>query len=251
MGRYYFVNHIFTYNNPWIIFLAAIPYTLHFLMPFIFGIVISLETYFKTEGCKTALRWRVCAFFWTFGMVNVLGITIQWLFPTAPPWWYDIPLPEETTAHVVTEMSGNPAVFAILDQHFNNTFFTHLYSKSTIVYGSYPSLHAAWPVITCYFTLNKRQFWKRTVWSVYLLWIWWAAVYTKHHFVMDVLGGICLGVIAIILHRVVLTKSICNLKKLGGTVEGIDDIPPTPYIYFHNCHEKVSFNPHTLQSKDL
>lgn len=250
LGYYHFVNHIFSYNNPWIVLLAAIPYTLHFLVPFIFGIVISLETYFKTGGCKTALRWRVCAFFWTFGVVNILGISIQWLFPTAPPWWYDVPLPDNTTEHVVTQMVGNPAIFVILDQYFGNTFFTNLYSKSTIIYGSYPSLHAAWPVIACYFTLNKRHFWKRTVWTIYLLWIWWAAIYSKHHFIIDVIGGVCLSGIAIISHRIFLKKPKCGLKT-PGIVDGIDNIPTQPYIYFHDCHNVIELNLDALELKDL
>lgn len=234
-GHYYFVNHIFSYDNPWIVLLAAIPYTIHFMVPFIFGIVISLESYFKSQ-CKTSLRWRMCAFYWTFGVANVLGVLIQWGFPTAPPWWYDY-----SPEHIVTNMQGNPAVFAILDQYFENNFFVNLYSKSTIVYGSYPSLHAAWPVIACYFTLNKRHFWKRIVWPIYLLWIWWAAVYSKHHFIMDILGGIFVSMIAIAAHRIFLTKPKCILRKQNGMVPIIDEVEtkPPPYIYFHDCSKKV------------
>lgn len=234
LGRYEFVNKMFSYDNPWIVLLAAIPYTLHFLVPFIFGIVITLETYFKTEGCKTALRWRVCAFYWTFGVANILGVAVQWMFPSAPPWWYDL-------SHTVENIQGNPAIFIVLDEYFGNSFFVNLYSKSTIVYGSYPSLHAAWPVIACYFTLNKRHFWKNIVWPVYLLWIWWAAIYSKHHFIVDVLGGIFTSFIAIAAHRIFLTKPVCKLRKQTKLVEVEQDtiIPSPPFIYFHNCSSRT------------
>lgn len=243
-GNYWFVYLEFAYDNLWIILLAAIPYTIHFLVPFVFGFVITLETYLKTGGCKTALRWRVCAFFWTFGVANLIGVFIQWIFPSAPPWWFDH---KPFGSYNVT---GDPAIFSMLDTHFNNSFFTDLYSKSPIVFGSFPSLHAAWPIIACYFTMSKRHLWKRVIWPIYLIWIWWAAVYSKHHFIVDVLGGVVVSVIAILAHKYFLKKPKCKLRQKEKGIEDeenqchdvndslLDSHVVSKYIYFHNCHSK-------------
>lgn len=225
LGHYRFIYKSFKYDNPWFYLLAAVPYTLHFLVPVVFGLVITLETYFKTDGCKTMLRWRVCAFYWTFGVANLLGVAIQFIFPTAPPWWYD-------GFHFNTV--GNPAILGNVDQYLGINFFNNLYSKSTIIFGSFPSLHAAWPFIACYFTVNKRHFWKRVVWPIYLAWIWWAAVYLKHHFIVDVIGGVAVAALAIYLHKVFLIKPTCRYRDL---VEG--NYEKEPSEYFHDCNRKI------------
>lgn len=232
LGQYPFIYKTFKYDNPWVFLMAAVPYTFHFLVPIVFGLVITLETYFKTEGCKTMLRWRVCAFYWTFGMANLLGVLVQWCFPTAPPWWYDHHHPGDPVN--IADTIGDPALLGDVDRFLGVNFFHNLYSRSTIVFGSYPSLHAAWPFIACYFTINKRHFWKRVVWPFYLAWIWWAAIYLKHHFIVDVIGGVLVSAIAIVAHKWCLKKPHCPYLKFGGSTK-----EKQVSEYFHDCNRKI------------
>jgi len=48
----------------------------------------------------------------------------------------------------------------------------------------------------------------------YIAWIWWAAVYTKHHFFLDVLGG---GIYTVIV--IFISAKVFCIGRLGPKKE--------------------------------
>jgi membrane-associated phospholipid phosphatase len=53
-----------------------------------------------------------------------------------------------------------------------------------------PSLHSAYPAIVLYYGLKNKLGWVNIIFAVIAAGIWFAAVYTSHHYILDVLAGI-------------------------------------------------------------
>jgi len=60
------------------------------------------------------------------------------------------------------------------------------------VFGAFPSLHVAWPVLLAFFMwYNVCSKWHHKIPVIaYVMWVSFSVVYLHHHFVVDVLGGI-------------------------------------------------------------
>ena len=72
-----------------------------------------------------------------------------------------------------------------------------------------PSLHSAYPLIVLYyaFKINVNNFLKIAL-SIVAVGIWFAAVYTSHHYVLDVIAGIVCTIIGIIIFKKVLLTAV-------------------------------------------
>jgi membrane-associated phospholipid phosphatase len=64
-----------------------------------------------------------------------------------------------------------------------------------------PSLHASYLLIVLFYGLTFRLKAWNVVFGVILLGIWFTAVYSGHHYVLDVLAGILCGLIGIALFQ--------------------------------------------------
>jgi len=161
-------------------FLAAIPYLAHFSLPFILSIYL-----WKIDK-------RPTLFLWYFGLMNATAVATQLILPTAPP-WYNARYGFDPANY---ELPGDPGRLKIVDDLLGVEIFQGIYGTSPLVFGSWPSLHAAWPFMISLYTSMFSVPFPRFKW-VYCGWIWWAAVWTRHHFLLDVLGGMfycCLSV---------------------------------------------------------
>lgn len=162
--------------------LAAIVYILHFTIPFLFTIYLYLM-----YGVSSVNR-----FAWQFGIVNLVAVIIQILHPTAPP-WYDCQQQQDEFTMKMTK--GNPAGLERVDQLLHISIFTKLYSESKMVFGAFPSLHASWPLTIALFKPAGAFRWG----IFHSLWVGWAALYLKHHFFVDVIGGWLLVLIVLLI----------------------------------------------------
>lgn len=160
--------------------LAAIPYLAHFSLPFLFSVYL-----WKLDK-------RPTVFLWYFGVMNASAVAWQLLFPTAPP-WYNARYGYTNASY---ELPGDPGRLAYVDEVIGFPLFQGIYGTSPLVFGSFPSLHAAWPFIISAYSVMFSVPLPRVKW-LYCCWIWWAAVFTRHHFLLDVLGGIFFCVLSI------------------------------------------------------
>lgn len=130
----------------------------------------------------------------TFLLVNLLGFIIYYVYPAAPPWYvqhYGFDFNPHTP--------GNTAGLGRFDSLLHVSVFSGLYAKSSNVFAAMPSLHASYPLIVFYYGIRTRQGWINLLFGTIMAGIWFAAVYSSHHYVLDVLAGIACGLTGIAL----------------------------------------------------
>jgi len=142
----------------------------------------------------------------TFFLVNVLGFVLYYIYPAAPPWYI-----QQNGFHFIAHTAGNTAGLQRFDDLFQVHLFRSLYTKSSNVFAAMPSLHSAYPVIVLYYGIKGKLGKVNIVFATIMLGIWFAAVYTSHHYVLDVLAGILCAIAGIVLFN----KSI-SIRKVGS-----------------------------------
>lgn len=166
------------YAHPILDFFAAVPYLIHFPLPVLFFLYLAFSK---------RRRHNIYAFLWCAGWVNLSALLIQFLFPTAPPWFTDSAVFDQEDGHLIS-VSPNEAGFERLDAMMGWNVFHQIYSKSPVKYGAFPSLHVAWPMII----LVCRPWVNETFATLHVVWIAWAALYSNHHYGVDAVAGILL-----------------------------------------------------------
>ena len=130
----------------------------------------------------------------TFLFVNILGFIIYYVYPAAPPWYV-----QQYGFDFIAGTPGNTAGLHRFDAYFGVSVFKSLYEKSSNVFAAMPSLHSAYPLIVLYFGWRFRFTWINLFFATIMLGIWFSAVYTSHHYVLDVLAGITCAAIGIVI----------------------------------------------------
>jgi hypothetical protein len=174
-------------------FVAAIPYTIHAVLPGMFFLYLLL-----TEGRKSAF-----CFFASLGVLNTSAVLTQILFPFAPPWYFEL----NGLAKAEHWMSGNPgAALSRVDKFFGIVFYQETYTtQNRIPFGSFPSLHAAWPSLIAFCFPARGSHLFKVLASCYVCLIYWAAMYLQHHYVIDLLGG---TLYAYLTYRMVFSRKL-------------------------------------------
>jgi membrane-associated phospholipid phosphatase len=132
------------------------------------------------------------AFGWTFFVVNVLGYLVYFIYPAAPP-WYITKYGFEARFDVRPDAGAAVRFDKILGTHF----FDQMYGRGVDVYGAYPSLHVAYPLLVCWivFTLPELK-WARIPAALFYFLMCFSAIYLQHHFIVDIIlgTGLAMGV---------------------------------------------------------
>jgi hypothetical protein len=138
----------------------------------------------------------------TFFLVNLLGFVIYYTYPAAPPWYV-----QEHGFIFHASTPGNTGGLARFDRYFNVHIFQSIYAKGSNVFAAMPSLHSAYPVIVIYYGLKNRVgVILNIILCTVMVGIWLTAVYTSHHYILDVLSGITCAIIGINLYNVLFNK---------------------------------------------
>lgn len=138
------------------------------------------------------------AFLW----VNLLGFVVYYLYPAAPPWYVEL-----FGFDFKTGTTGHTAGLIRFDEFVGLPIFQGLYAKSSNVFAAMPSLHSAYPLIVTYYGIKNKLGWVNVIFVIITLGIWISAVYTSHHYVLDVLAGIATASIGIWLFNAGLLKN--------------------------------------------
>lgn len=145
----------------------------------------------------------------TFLLVNLLGFVVYYLYPAAPPWYV-----KEYGFDIIFNTPGHTGALSRFDNFFGVNIFGGLYSKSSNVFAAMPSLHSAYPVVVLYYGIKKRLGWVNILFVIFMLGIWFSAVYTSHHYVQDVMAGLICAIVGIILFNLLIRKSARFTKFL-------------------------------------
>jgi membrane-associated phospholipid phosphatase len=144
------------------------------------------------------------SYFWLYvlslGISSSITILIQYIYPTAPPWLFS-DLPPE-------------AKFYKVDEILSTKLFHGIYGLNKIICGAFPSMHVEWPsiialngVVSPYFGIT------------YVLWIMTAAIYSDHHWISDVLIGLCIAVLSVWLSKLYVKDIIFEVKIIDTSSE--------------------------------
>jgi len=141
----------------------------------------------------------------TFFLVNLVGFVGYYTYPAAPPWYLQ-------QHGLVAELNtpGSTAGLARFDDYFGVTIFQSIYAKSSNVFAAMPSLHSAYPLIVVYYGFKKKLGYFNLLFMLVTVGIWFSAVYTSHHYVLDVLAGILCAAIGIFLFEKILKSRSFN-----------------------------------------
>ncbi len=130
-----------------------------------------------------------------FLLINLAGFAIYYLYPAAPPWYV-----ARYGFDLHTGVPGSRAGLVRFDELIHYPLFKNIYNKNANVLAAMPSLHATYPLIVFYFSLKTKlaKIWK-IIFAIFTLGIWFSAVYSNHHYLIDVIAGIMEALILLLI----------------------------------------------------
>lgn len=136
-----------------------------------------------------------------FLFVNLVGFVGYYIHPAAPPWY--------VIEHGFTPVLNTPGSVAGLgrfDALVGAPVFHSIYCNNSNVFAAVPSLHAAYMLVaTIYAIISRQNKLCIGIFAFICIGIWWTAVYSTHHYIIDVLLGILTTIVALlILERLLL-----------------------------------------------
>ena len=161
-------------------FIYGFSYLLWVPGPMIFALFLMLR---DKDG---VLEWA-----FIYLLTNVLGIIVYYLFPAAPPWYF-----LEYGNVLDTNIMGSEAYLSEFDRITGTTIFNSIYAKGGNVFGAIPSLHSAYPLIGLLIA-RRRQHKSFMIFFIFMaIGTWIGAIYSWHHYLIDVLLGILCAYLA-------------------------------------------------------
>ena len=136
-----------------------------------------------------------------FLLVNLLGFIIYYIHPAAPPWYVS-----EYGFVLNLQTPGSAAGHARIDQLLHLNVFGSIYNKNANVFAAIPSLHCAYPVVVLYYGIKADLSRANWFFSLFMIGIWFSAIYSGHHYTIDVILGIFCAIAVIIIYEMVFMK---------------------------------------------
>ena len=186
-------NEFFAVHNCSVMdFFAGVFYLCWVPVPILFGLGL-----FLANQKKIYLHFSL-----VFLFVNLIGFACYYIHPAAPPWY--------VMSHgfdAILGTHGEVAGLGRFDEMMGVSIFHSLYARNSNVFAAVPSLHSAYMVIALWYALHSRTpNWLRAIFAVIVLGIWFTAVYTAHHYVIDVILGALCAVVGIAIFELVLMR---------------------------------------------
>lgn len=173
--EYFKVNH-------WAVMdvLSGLFYLCWVPLPVLYAIVLQLQGH-----SHTALRFTSA-----FLLVNIIGFIGYYVHPASPPWYV-----MQFGFEPILGTPGNVAGFEHFDAIVGYPLFHGIYCKNANVFAAIPSLHAAYNVVAFIYAMKikNNRCWQ-TVIGIVAVGIWFSAVYSGHHYIIDVTLGIITAV---------------------------------------------------------
>lgn len=161
-------------------------------VPIAFGIWLYLKREYKMY-----LHFSI-----VFLFVNLIGFCGYYIHPAAPP-WYAINYGFEP----IFNTPGNVAGLGRFDDLVGLPIFSSIYTGNANIFAAVPSLHASYMLITTtYAIISHRSKPLILLFTFITLGIWWTAVYSCHHYIIDVLLGIAIAFLGILIFEQLLMR---------------------------------------------
>lgn len=146
-----------------------------------------------------------------FLLVNLIGFAGYYIHPAAPPWYvalhgFDFQL----------GVPGDVAGLGAFDRMTGLGIFQGLYGRNANVFAAVPSLHSAYTLVAFIYALRSRAGWPWIIsLGVITLGIWFTAVYTSHHYIIDVMLGIATALVGFLIFEYLLMRIPAFRRFLG------------------------------------
>lgn len=205
------------HNAAFMDFLGGVFYLCWVPVPILYG----LWLYFNNQE-KAYLHFAL-----VFLLVNFIGFAGYYIHPAAPPWYV-----AKYGFNFLLGTPGDTAGLGAFDQMTGLGIFNGLYGRNSNVFAAVPSLHSAYTLVAFIYSLRSRTpGWMRAALAIITLGIWFTAVYTSHHYIIDVSLGIGCAFIGFILFEYVLMKIPAFSRFINRYAS---------YITVNNCKKAVS-----------
>jgi membrane-associated phospholipid phosphatase len=136
-------------------------------------------------------RDKVAPLVWAFFWANTIGAVVYMFCPVAPPWYIIEHGLGPAILNAAPGMGGCARFDALLHIHY----FAAFYGKNPNVFGAMPSLHVSYPLLCVLFTWHKGWKW-RVPTILFDALVVFSAVYLAHHWILDVIAGLGVGVVS-------------------------------------------------------
>jgi hypothetical protein len=180
-----FQDYFAAHHTPFWDLLFAVPYTI-----FVYVVIVYAAYLYFND------RTRMRVYLLAFAIGNAISFTCWLLIPAAPPWYL--------RAHgcgIDASALPSPAGLARVDTLLGIDYFATFYGRASSIFGALPSMHCAYPVIGLLTSWRASTLWTRPIHLAYAAVMAVAAVYLDHHWVIDVLAGWAVAVVAVLLAR--------------------------------------------------
>lgn len=180
------------HTTPLLDFLGGFFYLCWVPVPILFGLYL----YFKGER-ETYLRFAL-----VFLLVNFIGFAGYYIHPAAPPWYVAL-----HGFGLNLSTPGEVAGLGAFDEMTGLGIFHGLYGRNANVFAAVPSLHSAYTFVAFIYSLkSKSPLGIKIFLAIVTLGIWFTAVYTSHHYIIDVSLGILCSILGYLLFEQLLMR---------------------------------------------
>ena len=180
------------HTHPFLDFLAGCFYLCWVPVPVLFGVWLYFDRQYSVY-----LHFSI-----VFLLVNLIGFAGYYIHPASPPWYVAM-----HGFDFIPGTHGETAGLGRWDAMMGVSIFDGLYSRNSNVFAALPSLHAAYMLIAFISSLRARcTVWLRVLFAFICLGIWFTAVYTSHHYIIDVLAGIGVTILGWLLFEQVFMR---------------------------------------------
>jgi membrane-associated phospholipid phosphatase len=152
-----------SYRIPFLDYLGASFYSLHFIAPTVFAFL--LWKHYPDHYWKYTLA---------LGISTYCALITFLLYPVAPP-WYGV-----NATRILLQVDQN------LGMPLYRTIFDYIESNP---FAAFPSLHATYPWLISLYALKIKKA-KALPILLFPIGVWFSAVYLGEHYVIDLIGGV-------------------------------------------------------------
>lgn len=193
----YFLEH----HHAFFDLAAAAAYSLHMVVPLFLAFL-----FWKRDRMLTR------RFAWAFFLANLFAFVTYVALPVAPPWYVQ----QYGLTPATWETPSSAAGLIHFDRWIGIPYFQGMYSKSAWVFGAVPSMHAGFPFLNVLFARKVFRMGLIPL-ILFMLLVWFSAVYLRHHYIIDLIAGVVYVSIAYCLmngwHAKTLSFSPIRLKN--------------------------------------
>lgn len=154
-----------------------------------------------------------------FLIVNLIGFAGYYIHPASPPWYV-----MDHGFEVVYDTMGSSAGFANADSITGVPLFNFIYNHNANVFAALPSLHSAYNPIALYYALMvpRNRVWQMVL-AVVSIGICFSAVYSGHHYIIDVVLGLLTSALGILIFENLLMRALVVKRTWKRIVNTIKD----------------------------